>query len=99
MLGLTKLMQKIQPYVLLQPTEEDVPQPLDPQSLEFFRDKRVEQGTPVRFVHRGRAVDIVSGQVQDPATPASHQITYWNFDRETALAVAAVTRTQPVFTH
>ena len=92
-------MQNSQPQVLLLPLADETPQPLDQQSLEFFRDLRVERGTPVRFVHRGRAVDIVSGQVQDPSTPVTHQITYWNFDRETAMAVAEVTRTEPVFTH
>ncbi|CAN7619303.1 hypothetical protein LJR189_004639 [Acidovorax delafieldii] len=92
-------MQKSQPQVFHSPSADEAPQPLDAQSLNTFRAQQVERGTPVRFIYRGSAVDIVSGQVQDPATPVSHQITYWNFDRATALAVAEITRTKPVFAH
>ena len=86
----------LQPYVLLHPAAQS-PQPLSDEQLEVYRNAQVHSGVPVRFLHAGRAVDIVSGQTQDPKTPEHCQIRYWNFDRETAQQIAQATGTQPRF--
>ena len=86
-----------QDYCLLQPSaEEGGVRPLSPEDLDYFRGMQVQQGVPVRFLHAGCAVDVVTGQKQPQGIPAHHQIHYWNFDRETAQQIAKVTGTTPV---
>lgn len=85
-----------QPYVLLQPAGDEV-RALDEGELAHFRSMQIQHGVPVRFLHRGAATDIVSGQLQDKALPAHLQIHYWNFSKETAQEIALITGTTPVF--
>lgn len=94
-----KTSLQCQPYVLLQPSSEfaEGVRPLNEDELAHFRNMQVQNGAPVRFLHHGGAVDIVSGQKQAQGLPDHFQIHYWNFSRETAQQIAKATGTIPVF--
>lgn len=95
-----KILTQCQPYALLQPSSEFAEvRPLNGDELTHFRSMQIQNGVPVRFVHHGSAVDIVSGQKQATGLPNHLQIHYWNFSRETAQEIAKATGTLPVFSN
>ena len=65
--------------------------------LVIARSRQVDAGVPVAFTVDGRAVDIVTGQLQPRDTPRAEQICYFNFNMNAAAFIARATNTIPVF--
>ena len=65
--------------------------------LVIARSRQVDAGVPVAFTVDGRAVDIVTGQMQPKGTPESEMIRYFHFTMDTAAMIAKATKTTPVF--
>lgn len=71
--------------------------PLTPEQVEHFKTKQVEKGRPVRFLHNGRSCAIVTGETLPGGTNVIYQFVYWHFTEETAIDIARITGTKPVF--
>ena len=55
-------------------------------------------GDPVRFMHAGRSVNIVTGEyASERGANVMYHLVYWKFDRETARIIAGMTGTRPAF--
>lgn len=51
------------------------------------RAELVKQGAPVRFMVNGRALNIITGELQPRGINVIYQVCYWNFARDTACEV------------
>lgn len=71
--------------------------PLTKKQILHFAKRLTREGTPVRFQEGGQTVNIVTGEKQPKGINVIHQLTYWNFDRETAREIAKATGTKAVF--
>jgi hypothetical protein len=60
-------------------------------------EEKVETGHPVRFLHKGHNLDIVSGNLLPRGTVVMHQVVYWNFTKETSKKIAKWLGATPVF--
>ncbi len=54
-------------------------------------------GIPVRFIHDGCAVNIITGDRNSKGCNVMYQKVYWNFPKEVAKEIALLTGTKPVF--
>jgi hypothetical protein len=52
---------------------------------------------PVRFMYKGRNLNISSGRLMPKGINVIHQIHYWNFPRDTAKRIAKALQVQAVF--
>lgn len=73
--------------------------PLTEAEIEEIQKEMVPftEGVPVRFLYRGQAVNIETGETTPRGTNVICHIVYWCFTRETALKIARLTGTKPVF--
>jgi hypothetical protein len=65
--------------------------------VAHFKSALVKPGTPVRFLHNGGALNIITGHVQPRGINVIYQQVYWNFARETALEIARLLNVSAVF--
>jgi hypothetical protein len=54
-------------------------------------------GKPVRFMHNGCSLNIVTGVTCKKGINVMHQIVYWNFSRETSNKIARWLGVKAVF--
>lgn len=58
----------------------------------------VKAGDPVRFMHDGRSVDIVTGEyASERHANVMYQRFYWHLSRDTARLIAKLTGTRAAF--
>lgn len=70
---------------------------LTPAQVKLYKACLVNKGLPVRFLYRGGALDILTGDVTPRGTNVMYQTVYWNFTPETAREIAAVLDVRAVF--
>ncbi|MGO9014668.1 MAG: hypothetical protein ACLQF0_06775 [Dissulfurispiraceae bacterium] len=56
--------------------------------MEEVKKEMVSNGIPVRFLHQGCCLDIITGHLQKKGINIIHQRHYWTFTRETSLKIA-----------
>jgi hypothetical protein len=54
-------------------------------------------GVPVRFLHEGCAVNVITGEKSSKGSNIIHHMVYWNFPKEVSWEIAHLTGTKPVF--
>ena len=80
------------------PTSQFGPGPrLTEDQVAHFKAALVKPGIPVRFLHKGGALNIITGNVQPRGINVIYQQFYWNFARETALEIAKLLNVRAVF--
>jgi hypothetical protein len=70
---------------------------LTEEQIVRYKSALVKGGVPVRFLHNGGALNIISGHVQPRGINVIHQCVYWNFTRETAQEIAKLLDVRAVF--
>lgn len=70
---------------------------LNENQIAHFKAALVNPGVPVRFLHNGGALNIMTGHVQPRGINVIYQRVYWNFSRETALEIAKLLNVRAVF--
>lgn len=67
--------------------------------IEALKNEMVPSAaaSPVRFLHDGQNLNILSGRLMQRGTNVIYQIVYWNFTRTTAEKIAAALRVRAVF--
>ena len=61
---------------------------LTTEQTDEIRGELIKEGVPVRFLHNGRNLSIVSGALQPKGINVMYQVVYWHFTRETANKIA-----------
>lgn len=54
----------------------------------YYTSKLVKNGVPVRFLYKGQALNIVTGQLASKGSNVMYHPVYWSFDRATANELA-----------
>lgn len=70
---------------------------LTTEQIESLRKKLTDGCVAVRFQFDGETVNITTGVRTPKGTNIKHQQVYWGFDKRTAIEVAKITGTKPVF--
>ena len=70
---------------------------LTEEQIAHYQAALVNPGIPVRFLHNGGALNIITGQVQPRGINVIYQRVYWNFSRETASEIAKILGVRAVF--
>lgn len=70
---------------------------LTPTEITQFKAERIPNGIPVRFMHEGQSVNVITGALDPKGCNIMYQTTYWNFDRKTSLKIATLTGTRATF--
>jgi hypothetical protein len=68
-----------------------------PKRVRQILSERVSQGLPVRFMYKGKAMDISTGWLAPKGTNVMYQPVYWNFTRATANKIAKWLGVKAVF--
>jgi len=55
---------------------------------EEIMQEMIENGVPVRFMHDGCSLNLLTGETIKRGTNVMNQIVYWNFSRKTAQKIA-----------
>lgn len=67
------------------------------EEIEEIRKELVDSGIPVRFLHNGSAVNIISGEIMPKNTNVMYHPVYWNFSKETSVKIAKWLGLKPCF--
>lgn len=70
---------------------------LSPEQHAEIKKEVVGQGVPVRFMVKGRALNITTGELTQKFVNVIHQITYWNFTKDTAKKIGEWLGARPVW--
>lgn len=70
---------------------------LTKEQLNEVKLEMVMVGPPVRFLHNGCCINIVSGDKMKKGVNVIHQHVYWNFKKETSLKIAKWLGVKAVF--
>lgn len=71
---------------------------LTKEQIEYFREKLVDKGRPVRFLNeKGQNVNLSTGETLPKGTLVIHQFVYWNMTEETAKEIAELLELKPIF--
>ncbi len=70
---------------------------LTDEQISSLRKKLTDGCVAVRFQFGGETVNITTGEKTPRGTNIINQQVYWGFDKKTALEVARITGTKPVF--
>jgi len=83
-----KIEQAIDSLVEFQGTENYTHAKLTPEQAAEIKSEVVGKGVPVRFMVKGQALNITSGELSQKNINVIHQITYWHFTKDTAKKIA-----------
>lgn len=70
---------------------------LSKEQIAEVKDEMTLTGDPVRFLHNGQCLNIVTGELMKKGINIMHQIVYWNFDKETSRKIASWLGVKAVF--
>ena len=70
-------------------------QDIDPEIVEGWKKRIVPEGTPVRFLHQGKALDILTGELH--GGNIIYQPVYWDFPPDLARNIADTLGVKAVF--
>lgn len=65
--------------------------------IEKYKGMMVSKGIPVRFLHNGQALDIISGELFSKGSNVIYHPMYWKFTKETAQEIADELGVKAVF--
>ncbi len=68
-----------------------------PAEIEEIKAEFVLVGVPVRFLHNGRNLNIVTGELMPKGVNVLYQTVYWRLTRETANKIATRRGVRAVF--
>lgn len=57
----------------------------------------VKHGVPVRFLHNGQCLNLITGEVQPKGINIMYQTVYWNFTKATSKKIAGWLNIKAVF--
>jgi mannitol-1-phosphate/altronate dehydrogenase len=70
---------------------------LTTKQIEEIKQEVVDEGSPVRFLVNGQALEILSGDLLPKHTNIMYHPVYWNFTKETSKKIAKWLNAKPVF--
>jgi hypothetical protein len=65
--------------------------------IAAVREEVIREGVPVRFLHDGQNLNIVTGELLPRGTNVLHQMVYWGFPRSTSKKIAKWLGVKAVF--
>ncbi len=68
-----------------------------PAEIEKIKAEFVQVGVPVRFLDKGRNLNIVTGELMPKGVNVIYQTVYWRLTRETANKIATKLGVRAVF--